>query len=62
MRDIGPDLRPDYYRKKAENEGSTDGEKGTTKEKEPSTLEDLGMNIDYGFLLIGECVALLHEL
>lgn len=41
VRDIGPDLRPDDYK----NDDMTDepnGDKETTKGKEPSTLEDLG--------------------
>ncbi|KAE9585368.1 hypothetical protein Lalb_Chr25g0288201 [Lupinus albus] len=40
VRDIGPDLRPDDYKKDEMTEGSNT-EKNTTKEKEPSTLEDL---------------------
>ncbi|KAH6768997.1 embryo defective 2735 [Perilla frutescens var. frutescens] len=42
VRDIGPELRPNDY-KKAESEDESNGEKGTTKEKEPSTLEDLAV-------------------
>lgn len=41
VRDIGPDLRPEYY-KKDELTEEPNGKKKTTKEKEPSTLEDLG--------------------
>ncbi|KAH6799857.1 embryo defective 2735 [Perilla frutescens var. hirtella] len=40
VRDIGLELGPNDY-KKAESEDTSNGEKGTTKEKEPSTLEDL---------------------
>ncbi|XP_057777993.1 uncharacterized protein LOC130996705 [Salvia miltiorrhiza] len=43
VRDIGPELRPNEYKRKAENEDNTNGEKGTSKEKEPSTLEDLAV-------------------
>lgn len=42
VRDIGPELRPNEYKQKAENEDALHGEKGTSKDKEPSTLEDLG--------------------
>lgn len=42
VRDIGPELRPDDYKKNEESEDKTYGVNGTTKEKEPSTLEDLG--------------------
>ncbi|KAH6762166.1 embryo defective 2735 [Perilla frutescens var. hirtella] len=42
VRDIGPELRPNDY-KKAESEDESNGEKCTTKEKEPSTLEDLAV-------------------
>jgi len=41
VRDIGPDLRPDDY-KKDDMTAETDDEKRTAKGKEPSTLEDLG--------------------
>ncbi|XP_041995859.1 uncharacterized protein LOC121745979 [Salvia splendens] len=41
--DIGPELRPNEYKQKAENEDALNGEKGTSKEKEPSTLEDLAV-------------------
>ncbi|KAL3628208.1 hypothetical protein CASFOL_027254 [Castilleja foliolosa] len=43
VRDIGPELRPNDYKKKAESEDKPDGEKGPTTEKEPSTLEDLAV-------------------
>ncbi|CAN4109485.1 unnamed protein product [Withania somnifera] len=36
------ELRPNEYKKKRETEGEWDGENGNRKEKEPSTLEDLG--------------------
>lgn len=45
VRDIGPDLRPNDYKKfdEDESESKPNGAKGgTTKEREPSTLEDLG--------------------
>ncbi|KAE9590808.1 hypothetical protein Lal_00023389 [Lupinus albus] len=42
VRDIGPDLRPDDYKKDEMNEESN-GEKKMTKEKEPSALEDLAV-------------------
>ncbi|KAK7337265.1 hypothetical protein VNO77_17830 [Canavalia gladiata] len=41
VRDIGPNLRPNDY-KKDDMADETNGEKKTTKGKEPSTLEDLG--------------------
>lgn len=40
VRDIGPDLRPNDYKK---NEWSEDEPNGATKQKEPSTLEDLAV-------------------
>ncbi|XP_047940015.1 uncharacterized protein LOC125187462 [Salvia hispanica] len=43
VRDIGPELRPNEYKQKLENENILNGEKGTSKEKEPSTLEDLAV-------------------
>ncbi|CAA3021270.1 Hypothetical predicted protein [Olea europaea subsp. europaea] len=42
VRDIGPELRPNDY-KKEESEDEPNGEKGATKEREPSTLEDLAV-------------------
>ncbi|XP_027351507.1 uncharacterized protein LOC113862623 [Abrus precatorius] len=42
VRDIGPDLRPNDY-KKDEMTDETNGEKKTTTAKEPSTLEDLAI-------------------
>ncbi|GFY97917.1 embryo defective 2735 [Actinidia rufa] len=42
VRNIGPDLRPNDYKKNDDNEEKPDGVDGTRKEKEPSTLEDLG--------------------
>jgi len=45
VRDIGPDLRPDDYKKDDDMTDETNGEKKTTKGKESSTLEDLGTNL-----------------
>lgn len=60
VRDIGPELRPHEYRKKAENEDSPNGEKGESKQKEPSTLEDLGKGY---FLMVfrEECSSYMNE-
>lgn len=44
VRDIGPDLRPNDY-KKAEMSDEPNGQKRTTKDNEPSTLEDLGNHL-----------------
>lgn len=44
VRDIGPELRPNEYKKHEENGDGPDEAKSKTKEKEPSTLEDLGKN------------------
>ncbi|KAH7512204.1 hypothetical protein FEM48_Zijuj12G0065800 [Ziziphus jujuba var. spinosa] len=41
VRDIGPELRPNDYKKAEESEDMPSGAKSTKKEKEPSTLEDL---------------------
>ncbi|KAI4319707.1 hypothetical protein MLD38_033276 [Melastoma candidum] len=43
VRDIGPDLRPNDYKKEEENDDQPDKAKGATKPKEPSTLEDLAV-------------------
>ncbi|KAI3471905.1 hypothetical protein Pfo_028593 [Paulownia fortunei] len=43
VRDIGPELRPYDYKKKAESEDKPNGERGAPKEREPSTLEDLAV-------------------
>jgi len=43
VRDIGPDLRPNDYKKGIEDEGKHQGENATNGEKEPSTLEDLAV-------------------
>ena len=42
VRDIGPDLHPNDYKKDYDSEEKHNGVNGATKEKEPSTLEDLG--------------------
>lgn len=42
VRDIGPELRPNEYKKNEDTEDKTSGVNGPTKDKEPSTLEDLG--------------------
>lgn len=42
--DIGPELRPNDYKKDEESGNEPSGAKSTTKGKEPSTLEDLGKN------------------
>ena len=43
VRDIGPDLRPNDYKKDTKDEGKHQGENTTNGEKEPSTLEDLAV-------------------
>ncbi|KAJ7976169.1 Embryo defective protein [Quillaja saponaria] len=43
VRDIGPELRPNDYKKKEVIDDKPDGVERTTKEKEPSTLEDLAV-------------------
>ncbi|XP_055809156.1 uncharacterized protein LOC129877660 [Solanum dulcamara] len=43
VRDIGPELRPNDYKKKREIEGELGEDNGNGKEKEPSTLEDLAV-------------------
>nr|GMD64325.1 embryo defective [Ipomoea batatas] len=43
VRDIGPELRPNDYKKEQYNEDMPHEENGITKEKEPSTLEDLAV-------------------
>ncbi|KAL3839314.1 hypothetical protein ACJIZ3_023905 [Penstemon smallii] len=43
VRDIGPELRPNDYKKKEESEDKSNGENGATNAKDPSTLEDLAV-------------------
>lgn len=43
VRDIGPELRPNDYKKKQYDEEILNDENGATKQKEPSTLEDLAV-------------------
>ncbi|KAJ7976360.1 Embryo defective protein [Quillaja saponaria] len=43
VRDIGPELRPNDYKKKEATDDKPDGVERTIKEKEPSTLEDLAV-------------------
>ncbi|KAK9290303.1 hypothetical protein L1049_008470 [Liquidambar formosana] len=43
VRDIGPDLRPNDYKKSEESREKSDGVESAAKEKEPSTLEDLAV-------------------
>ncbi|PPD68536.1 hypothetical protein GOBAR_DD34581 [Gossypium barbadense] len=42
VRDIGPDLRPNDYKKDDGTEGKSNGDKSRSTETEPSTLEDIG--------------------
>ncbi|KAJ0027382.1 hypothetical protein Pint_36108 [Pistacia integerrima] len=47
VRDIGPDLRPNDYKKDDETDDDrANGAKSATNEKEPSTLEDLGVFLE----------------
>ncbi|XP_052878448.1 uncharacterized protein LOC108476764 isoform X2 [Gossypium arboreum] len=41
VRDIGPDLRPNDYKKDDGTEDKSNGDKGRSTEIEPSTLEDI---------------------
>ncbi|KAK2982764.1 hypothetical protein RJ640_025180 [Escallonia rubra] len=43
VRDIGPDLRPNDYKKHEGSDDKDGGANGASKEKEPSTLEDLAV-------------------
>jgi len=43
VRDIGPDLRPNDYKKDIDDEGKPRGENVSNGEREPSTLEDLAV-------------------
>lgn len=45
VRDIGPELRPNDYKKEVENGDKFDDANNVKKEKEPSTLEDLGKSL-----------------
>ncbi|PPD94482.1 hypothetical protein GOBAR_DD08497 [Gossypium barbadense] len=42
VRDIGPDLRPNDYKKDDGIEGKSNGDKSRSTEIEPLTLEDIG--------------------
>lgn len=43
VRDIGPDLRPNDYKKDETSEDKPNGAESTPKERGPSTLEDLAV-------------------
>lgn len=43
VRDIGPDLRPNDYKKAEESDSKPSGDQSRTKETEPSTLEDIAV-------------------
>ncbi|CAK9159865.1 unnamed protein product [Ilex paraguariensis] len=43
VRDIGPDLRPNDYKKEDKSEGKPNGVNGAAKDREPSMLEDLAV-------------------
>lgn len=43
VRDIGPDLRPNDYKKNEESDEKSKGVNSSSKGKEPSTLEDLAV-------------------
>ncbi|KAG4123439.1 hypothetical protein ERO13_D11G326500v2 [Gossypium hirsutum] len=43
VRDIGPDLRPNDYKKDDGIKGKSHGDKSRSTEIEPSTLEDIGV-------------------
>ncbi|TYH31707.1 hypothetical protein ES288_A01G193900v1 [Gossypium darwinii] len=43
VRDIGPDLRPNSYKKDDGIKGKSNGDNNRNTEIEPSTLEDIGM-------------------
>ncbi|KAF5747779.1 hypothetical protein HS088_TW05G00506 [Tripterygium wilfordii] len=43
VRDIGPDLRPNDYKKDDGSQEKLDGAESATKEKEPSVVEDLAL-------------------
>ncbi|KAL0316075.1 UNVERIFIED_CONTAM: hypothetical protein Sradi_5485700 [Sesamum radiatum] len=43
VRDIGPELRPYDYKKQEQSEDKSNEEKTATKEREPTTLEDLAV-------------------
>lgn len=43
VRDIGPDLRPNDYKKDSGDDSKPNEEKTASKEREPSTLEDLAV-------------------
>ncbi|TYI34290.1 hypothetical protein ES332_A04G191300v1 [Gossypium tomentosum] len=43
VRDIGPDLRPNDYKKDDVTEGKSNGNKSRSTETEPSTLEDIAI-------------------
>ncbi|TYI67183.1 hypothetical protein E1A91_D08G000100v1 [Gossypium mustelinum] len=43
VRDIGPDLRPNNYKKDDGTEGKSNGDKSRSTETEPSTLEDIAI-------------------
>jgi hypothetical protein len=52
VRDIGPELRPNDYKKEEENGDNFDGGNNVNKKKEPSTLEDLGISLVVSYAMM----------
>ncbi|TYG39236.1 hypothetical protein ES288_D12G000300v1 [Gossypium darwinii] len=61
VRDIGPDLRPNNYKKDDGTEGKSNGDKSRSTETEPSTLEDIGEELYFvvSYLEMFGCISCL---
>ncbi|KAL0333508.1 UNVERIFIED_CONTAM: hypothetical protein Sangu_1507000 [Sesamum angustifolium] len=62
VRDIGPELRPYDYKKQEQSEDKSNEEKTATKEREPTTLEDLAVAARGNGNIKASIAACLHEL
>ncbi|XWS59441.1 hypothetical protein CRYUN_Cryun08bG0122100 [Craigia yunnanensis] len=60
VRDIGPDLRPNDYKKDEGSEGKPGEDKNRTKEAEPSTLEDIAVAARGGMVTLRPALQRLY--
>ncbi|KAB2047128.1 hypothetical protein ES319_A13G024600v1 [Gossypium barbadense] len=61
VRDIGPDLRPNDSKKDDGIKGKSNGDKSKSTEIEPSTLEDIGVELYFvvSYLEMFKCISCL---
>ncbi|KAG8500029.1 hypothetical protein CXB51_003731 [Gossypium anomalum] len=60
VRDIGPDFKPNDYRKDDGTEGKSNGDKSRNTETEPSTLEDIAIAAIGGLETLGPALQRLY--